>query len=415
MKDVLLMQNIYTIFIAISLDKPNLIAIFALHKIRNVKYTTKMKPNNPFLISGYHSPEYFCDRKRETATITDALNNGRNLTLIAPRRMGKTGLIRHSLYKLKEEQSDIITLYMDIFATQSLGDFVRLFANTVLGKLDSAPQKAMNRIMKFIRSCRPAFTFDEFTGIPKVTIDIAPTEEESTLKEIFEYLASSEKRCYIAIDEFQQITEYPEKSIEALLRSYIQFIPNVNFIFAGSKKHVMQEMFTSSKRPFYQSTQILTMETIDCNEYASFAISHFANRNTNLPKEIFESIYKSYSGHTWYIQYLLNRLYGYNCDVDMELINNAKSQIIEELSYSYADLLKTYSAGNIRLLRAIANEGCVKEILSGDFISKHKLRAASSVNASLKKLIEKELVYLTENGYIVYDRFMNEWLRRLPF
>ena len=226
-----------------------------------------MKLNNPFLISGYHTPEFFCDRKRETATIIDALHNGRNVTLIAPRRMGKTGLIRHSFYNLKEQNPDIITFYMDIFSTQSLGDFVRLFANTVLGQLDSVPQKAMSRIRQFIRSCRPVFTFDEFTGIPKVTIDISPTEEENTLKEIFDYLASSEKKCYIAIDEFQQITEYPEKGVEALLRSYIQFIPNVNFIFSGSKKHVMQEMFTSAKKPFYQSTQILTIKNIDCEAY----------------------------------------------------------------------------------------------------------------------------------------------------
>ena len=222
-----------------------------------------MKPNNPFLISGYHSPEFFCDREQETAKILDALSNGRNVTLIAPRRMGKTGLIRHAFYHLKEQQPEIVTLYMDIFSTQSLGDFVRLFANTVLGKLDSAPQKALSRISQFIRSCRPVFTFDEITGVPKVTIDVAPAEEENTLKEIFDYLASSEKRCYIAIDEFQQITEYDEKGVEALLRSYIQFLPNVNFIFAGSRKHVMQEMFTSSKRPFYQSTQVVTIDAIN--------------------------------------------------------------------------------------------------------------------------------------------------------
>ena len=183
-----------------------------------------IKPNNPFLISGYHSPEFFCDRNEETATILDALYNGRNLTLISPRRMGKTGLIRHTFYQLNEKQPDIVTLYMDIYSTQSLGDFVRLFANTILGKLDSVPQKALSRIGLFIKSCRPVITFDEYTGIPKVTIDVAPTEEENTLKEVFDYLASSDKKCYIAIDEFQQITEYPEKGIEALLRSYIQFL-----------------------------------------------------------------------------------------------------------------------------------------------------------------------------------------------
>lgn len=374
-----------------------------------------MKPNNPFLITGYHSPEFFCDRKLETATIIDALHNERNVTLIVPRRMGKTGLIRHAFYHLKEQEPDIVTLYMDIYSTQSLGDFVRLFANAVLGKLDTVPQKALSRIGQFIRSCRPVFTFDELTGVPKITVDVATAEEETTLKEIFDYLGSSEKRCYIAIDEFQQIAEYPEKGVEALLRSYIQFLPNVNFIFAGSKQHVMQEMFTSSKRPFYQSTQLLTIGTIDRDEYAVFAIEHFAKHNLQLSRGIFDAIYDKFDGHTWYIQSLLNRLYGYNRQVDMKLVAYAMEQILSELSYSYADLLKAYSAGHVRLLKAIAHEGCVKEVLAGNFVSRYKLRAASSVSASLKKLLDNELVYQTSCGYIIYDRFMGEWLRNQLF
>jgi AAA+ ATPase superfamily predicted ATPase len=374
-----------------------------------------MKPNNPFLISGYHSPEFFCDREQETAKILNALYNGRNITLIAPRRMGKTGLIHHVFHHLKEQEPDTVTLYMDIFATQSLGDFVRLFANTVLGKLDSEPQRIFNRIGQFIRSCRPSFTIDEITGAPKVTIDVTPREEVNTLKEIFDYLASSEKRCYIAIDEFQQIAEYEEKGVEALLRSYIQFLPNVNFVFAGSKKHVMQEMFTSSKRPFYHSTQLITIDAIDRDAYAKFATEHFAKNNVELPKEIFDTIYDKYNGHTWYMQAILNRLYGYNTNVEASMIGLATSEIISEFSYSYADLLKSYSAGNIKLLKAIACEGCVKEVLAGNFITQYRLRAASSVSSSLNKLLKNELVYLTDNGYIIYDRFMGEWLHSLPF
>ena len=374
-----------------------------------------MKPNNPFLIVGYHSPEFFCDRETETATILDALKNGRNITLIAPRRMGKTGLICNAFHHLKEQKSDIVTLYMDIYSTQSIGDFVRLFANTVLGKLDAAPQKALNRISQFIRSCRPVFTFDELTGAPKVTIDVAPQDEKSTLKEIFDYLASSQRHCCIAIDEFQQIAEYPEKGIEALLRSYIQFLPNVNFIFAGSKQHLMQEMFTSSKRPFYQSTQLINIGSIDRETYADFAIGLFAKCSKLLPRDVFYAIYEMYDGHTWYIQYLLNRLYGYNQDVDMVMVSDAMEQIVSEQSYSYQTLLKSYSAGQVRLLKAIAREGCVKEILAGDFISRNRLRAASCGSASLKRLQDNELVYLTPQGYIIYDRFMREWLRQQAF
>ncbi len=178
---------------------------FALRNLRNEDMST-IQPNNPFLIAGYYGPDYFCDRQQETGQIINALYNERNLTLVAPRRMGKTGLIKHVFYKLHEQQPDIITLYLDIYSTQNLNEFVQVFASTVLGS---------------------------------VSIDIATDKEEATLKEIFNYLQSSEKRCYIAIDEFQQITEYPEKGVEALLRSYIQFLPNVRFIFAGSKQHVM--------------------------------------------------------------------------------------------------------------------------------------------------------------------------------
>mgnify|MGYP003288226670 CR=1 FL=1 len=371
-----------------------------------------MKPNNPFLISGYHSPFFFCDRKKETENILNALYNERNLTLIAPRRMGKTGLIRHAFYILKEQKPEISTFYMDIFSTQTLRDFTLLFANTILGQLDSSSQKALNRIGEIIRSCRPSLTFDPISGSPKVSIEIEDNKEESTLKEIFEYLATSEKRCYIAIDEFQQITEYPEKGVEALLRSYIQFLPNVNFIFAGSKNHVMQEMFTSTKRPFYQSTQIISLDKIEQDEYSNFAIEHFKKRNTQLPKEVFDFIYQKYEGHTWYLQYILNRLYSYNCNIDMQIVSYAIEEIISEMSYSYIDLTRAYSAGNIRLLKAIAAEGCVKEILSGNFIKKHNLIAASSVNSSLKKLLDKELVYLSSEGYIIYDRFMSDWLKK---
>ena len=374
-----------------------------------------MKPNNPFLVTGYHSPEYFCDRRQETETMIRALYNGRNVTLIAPRRMGKTGLVKNVFYKLREQEPDIVTFYMDIYSTQSLGDFIRLFASTVLGRLDSVPQKALGRVGKFIKSCRPVFTFDELTGQPKVTIDIVPSSEEATLREIFDYLRSSEKRCYIAIDEFQQIAEYPEKGAEALLRSYIQFVPNINFIFAGSKQHIMQQMFHSAKRPFYQSTQTQVIDRIARDEYYRFAADFFTRQGRKLAEETFGYLYDAFDGHTWYIQTLLNRLYGYAGNPDIGMVDYAIGEVVAESTYTSENLLAAYPASNIRLLKAIAKAGCVREINSGDFITEYRLRAASSVNSALKRLIDREMVYKTADGYIVYDRFMAIWLRQQPF
>ena len=374
-----------------------------------------MKLANPFLISGYCSPDYFCDREAETAKMVSAIENGRDVTLISPRRMGKTGLVRHTFHSMEERGENVISLYMDIFATRDLSDFIRLLAATVLGKLDSSPQKAVSRVVKFLKSCRPKFTFDEVTGNPNVTLDLVLTEEEASLKEIFDYLQSSDKRCVLAIDEFQQIAEYPEKGTEALLRSYMQFVPNVHFVFSGSKRHLMQEMFLSANRPFFQSTQILQIGPIDPSNYFAFATKFFDSREQSFPREVFDWIYDKFEGHTWYVQCLLNRLFEYAAPVDIGMAERAMAEILDESSYGYASLLNSCSEVSAKLIKAIAAEGRVKEITAGAFISKYKLKAASSVKSALAGLLNRELVYSSDDGFIVYDRFMAEWIRRLPF
>ncbi|MFI3327735.1 MAG: ATP-binding protein [Rikenellaceae bacterium] len=370
---------------------------------------------NPFLVAGYYTPEYFCGRDAESATIVDALRNGRDVTLLAPRRMGKTGLIRDIFYKLQRDKADVVTIYIDIYSTQNLNDLVALLAASILGQLDSTAQAIMSRVTQFIKSCRPIFTIDSKSGMPIVSLDVEPHCEQATLKEIFEYLGSSEKRCYIAIDEFQQIGDYPDKGVEALLRSYIQFLPNVNFIFSGSKQHVMQDMFLSSKRPFYQSTQLVAIDKIECDEYFAFAEKFFKRGGVKLNRECFDDIYGRFDGHTWYMQTVLNHLYGRGRDVLLEEIEDAINSIVEGLSYFYGSLMAAYSSNNVALLKAIAREGEVKALTSSKFIAKHRLGAASSIKTSLVKLIDRELIYKSESGYRVYDRFMAIWFRNQRF
>ena len=373
-----------------------------------------METLNPFISSGYYSPDYFCDREKETKVMIEALKNGRNMTLISPRRMGKTGLIKHVFYHLEHEKPTVATFYLDIFFTQNLNEFVQLFAGMVLGKLDLTAQRTFKKVGRFIKNLRPVLTIDDYTGLPKLSVQIDPNREEGSLKDIFDYLQASGKECYIAIDEFQQVTAYPEKGVEALLRSYIQFLPNVHFIFSGSKHHVMEEMFFSAKRPFYQSTQILSLDKIDRAEYYRFASKFFGPKRPLSP-DTFLYIYDEFDGHTWYIQLILNRLYGNRQKPDIPAVQRVITDIVAESEYPFGKLLAAYAPVAVRLLKAIANERCVKEINAGKFISRYGLKATSSVNTALKKLIDKELVYRTKDGYIVYDRFMAIWLRQQPY
>lgn len=374
------------------------------------------KINNPFLIYGYAGPEYFCDRQEETEHLISALRNGRNVTLMSPRRMGKTGLIQNAFHRIREEYPEAACFYMDIFSTSCLNDFILQFGQTVVGKLDSLSQKSLVAISTFFKSCRLIFSPDMLTGVPQATLDFQPSQAHATLKEIFDYLEHSGKECYIAIDEFQQITEYPEKGVEGLLRSYIQFLPHVHFIFSGSKQHLMTEMFGSAKRPFYRSTEKMQLGAIQEEAYAQFAEQWMKSGGKTMEKGLFNIIYRRFSGHTWYMQYVLNRLYELpDSSVDAASFETCIVNIVRSETEEFQRLYGMLTENQSTLLRAIAHERVVSAINGSAFIKKYGLKGTSSINAALKFLIDKEYVFKSDNGYCIYDRFMELWLQTLPY
>lgn len=372
------------------------------------------KIDNPFLLYGYEGPEYFCDRKEETEEMVSSLRNGCNITLMSPRRYGKTGLIRHVFHKINEQDPDAACFYIDIYATNSLYDFVQTFAKAVVGKLDTPLQKAENIITKIFKSSQITMSTDFMTGLPQLSLNFAPQYTESTLDEIFTYISQSQRNCYIAFDEFQQVTEYPEKNVEALLRTHIQKMNNARFVFSGSRLHMMMEMFNSPKHPFYRSTEKLNLGTLDEAVYYSFAEEKLKEKDVSLPYDAFHELYSMVDGVTWYIQAVLNRLYRLtDKTVTVKDMNEVIIKIILSEEEDYKRLFHLLTANQANLLLAIAREGSVAEPMSGLFLRKHQLKSTSSIQRALKYLADEEYIYLSERGYIIYDRFFGIWLKGL--
>ena len=367
---------------------------------------------NPFLVYGYEGPHYFCDREQETRKLVSALENGRNVTLAAPRRIGKTGLIHNVFHQVRNSGDDIICIYVDIFPTRCLADFVHLLGKAVFEAVQSQGERLLSKVMTLLGSCRPAISIDPLTGSPNFSIDIAPSMEEKTLSDIFDCLEKSDTPVYIAIDEFQQVAYYPESGTEAMLRSRIQFMHNVHFIFSGSQQHLIYEMFLSAKRPFYNSTQIMTLTTIPLESYYKFAESLFAEGGRTIDMSQFKFIYESFEGHTWYVQTILNRLYESGGDVtEREQVTDAIRTIVRENTMVYQNTIAMLPDKQLQVLKALAKEGKTATPNKGSFIQKYSLKAASSVSSALTSLVDKELVYRSQEGYSVYDRFMEIWLR----
>ncbi len=369
-----------------------------------------MKLKNPFITAGYAGEEYFCDRCRETARMIAAFENDRNLTLIAPRRYGKTGLIKNVLAKMPSEFTGV---YLDIFSIEDLASFTAALASAVTGALDSPVEKTISAVARFFKSCRPTITPQE-DGTPRFSFDIAPSSAKASLDETFAYLKSKNRRVVIAIDEFQQIAEFPEKGVEAALRSHIQFVPWIRFVFAGSRHHVMSEMFGSAKRPFYQSTEILSLGPIDPAEYEKFARAHFAARGKRVSAKVFHALYDRFDGITWYVQAVLNKVWEFGGGLTSAAqIDEAVDSLVESNAMMFHDLLRSQNEASGALLKAVAREGCVSSPTAGTFLSKYGFTSHSTVRSALKNLVDGDLLYQTDHGYVVYDRLFGIWLSRI--
>ncbi len=371
---------------------------------------------NPFIINGEIPTEYFCDRKKESKNIVQMLTNGENICLMSPRRMGKSKLIQFC-YEQEPLHSDYYCFYIDIYHTTSLREFTYTFGRQVFNTLKSKSRKMTLWFVQALKSLSADFGFDPSTGMPTFSVSLGDVSRpEFTLEEIFKALEQADKPCIVCFDEFQQIANYPEKNIEALLRGHIQHLGNANFIFSGSSRHLLTQMFHSYTHPFYNSTSTLVLGPIDLNEYIRFATHWFNHFSKQIDAAIIRQVYQLMESNTYYIQKTLHELFentnpGGTCTIDQlpTIIDN----MIEEQSTSYKQLLSMISDRQKEVLFAIADEGKAEKIMGAQFIRRYSLPSASAVQSSVKKLLEADFVTFFDGVYTIPDVLFRMYLKRI--
>ena len=372
-------------------------------------------PRNPFVVGKYVSDNYFCDREKETEFLRKQILNGRDVALISPRRMGKSGLIQH-FFNQSSIREEYYVFFVDIYSTTSLAEFVYLFGKEIYEQLKPQKTQWKEKFFQVISSFRVGFKLDAMSGAPLFDLGLGDIHApQSTLDEIFNYIDEADKPCIIAIDEFQQIGEYPEKNVEALLRTQIQRCKKAQFVFSGSKRHLMNNMFNSPSKPFYQSVISMGLDPIPMDEYAKFALRMFEQRGKGLDVDVVNVVWRQFDGYTWYVQMVMNELFsmtekGSQCDKTM--IADAYANIIHVQESSYKNILSQLAPRQKVVLQAIAKEGNACNITSAKFIGKYNLGTASSVQAAVKSLVNNDLITVENGIYRVSDYFFSTWLAK---
>ena len=374
------------------------------------------KQKNPFVIMGKIPAELFCDREKESDKLIHYLTNGNHVVLISPRRMGKTGLIHHC-YDDARICDEYFTFFVDILHTSNLREFTFNLSRSIYKELVPRGKRLAKGFIQALKSLSGTISIDTLNGGPKFGVELGDiANAELTLEEIFDYLDHAHRPCIMAIDEFQQITHYPEKNVEALLRGHIQQMQNCNFVFAGSERSIMTQMFSSSARPFYQSSDTLELNEIPFDVYSDFARRLFLEARKNVDDESLRYVYDLFKGHTFYMQKVFNEAFaitgkGETCKLDT--IFEAIDRILSDKETTYMEILSALSEKQKPLLYAIAAEGMASRVTSMAFAKKHNLESASAIQSAIKQLLNQNLITEIHKEYSVTDKFFALWMNRI--
>lgn len=343
------------------------------------------------------------------------VKNGINTTLISARRLGKSALIHRIFEDLEDE--NYVCIYVDVYACTNLKDFTETLAAAIFNKFP-VKRSIGRRFFDFLKNLRPVISYDALSGQPEIHFEFIQAKEyEHTLRSLLQFLDSQQLKVLLAVDEFQQIADYPEKNIEALLRTIIQTLKNTRFIFSGSKKHLMLEMFTTAVRPFFSSTQMLGLSEIPADKYAAFIREKFAERRCSIDDEAVEFILSWTLSHTYYTQVICNRAFAEGKkNVGIEQVKRACDEQLSLQQVTYMQYRSLLSPIQWHLLLAIAKEGLVTAPQAQSFLRRYKIGAASSAQKALNTLLGKEMIFpidaAEKTAYRVYDVFLMRWLER---
>jgi len=375
--------------------------------------------DNPFYITGIIPEPFFCDREKETAWMVRTLENKAHVLLTSPRRMGKTQLIRH-LFEQPSIKDSYYTFYTDIYPTTSLHELVLFLSKEIYSVLVPKGKAVLNKFLAGLHSLAGSFGYDPIANTPTFNIKLGDIHSpELTLEEIFRYLEQADKPCIFAIDEFQQIANYPETNVEATLRTHIQKMNNCLFIYAGSNRHIIESMFNSAAKPFYNSAEQIYLDCISKDVYTAFVEEQFNKAGRRITPEAASFAYDLFEGHTYYVHNVLHNAFAY-IDPDKTIeetdINNTLSDILEEKGRTFASVMNQLNYQQKETLIAIAKEGKASGVTSAAFVKKHALKSPSSVQFAISALLEKQLLTYQNQGrtklYSIADRFLEMWICR---
>lgn len=372
---------------------------------------------NPFIFDRVASGDHFCNREKEIEELLGDIKSSHNVIIFSQRRYGKTSLINQVLDLAKDD--GILTIYMDIYHIINEEDLVKVYAKALASSIEGSIEKIFQTLKKLFTSLRPRITIDG-DGKPEITFGVETGRDpvmdlEEVLESVKKYIDKKSVKATVVFDEFQQIGQLQQAHrVESIIRSRIQRHTDISYIFMGSKKHLIFDMFSNPGRPLYESGKMFPLEKISRKHLETYVSDRFRSTGKVLYKEIASRLVEICESHPYYTQYISHSLWEITppdssvTDIDLK---NAVNLTISRVSPKYESIWELLPLRQRQALIALVNLGYNEKLFSGKVIQRYGLASAPSFRKALKSLVGKSLVDRDRNAFFIIDVFFKKWIQ----
>lgn len=371
---------------------------------------------NPFKFGSIVSGDYFYNREEVLERVKHTLTGGNNIALYAPRRYGKSSLVKKALDELSEQSFTCV--YVDMMRVYSRETFVQTYAKAIAEQHHNRLKELAQTVGQLVRGIVPSLSFDAL-GQPNFSLAwVRGGDKEQTIEDIINLpakLSSKQHRWIVAFDEFQEVTKLNGDSFENILRSCIQQHDNVSYVFLGSQTHLLKDMFNTKSRAFYQSALSMTLPKIEAEKSIQFLIDKFEATELHLDKTLASYIVEMAEGIAYYIQFIAFELWQLlkltkQNSVSKNIINQAIENVISMKTDYYWELMHKQTPYRRKVLEALLYTST--EIYAKHTAETFALSSGSNTQSALKYLIHDGVIEKINNEYVFSDPFLKHFMRK---
>ena len=379
----------------------------------------RTEQTNPFRFGDLALDDAFTDRVDELAELEADMRNGQNVVVIAPRRFGKSSLIWRATHDLIASHS-VLVAQVDLMKAPTKERLAEKLADSIYEDIASTVFKVREKALSVFRGLRiaPAITLDQDGSLSfSFQAGSAPADLDATVEHLLQLpatlAAERGRRVALVFDEFQEIMNI-DRNLPSLMRSVFQEQPEVSHVYLGSKRHMMEHIFSDANEPFWRSARQMELGVIPPQVFAEFIRARFENTGRRIHEMVIELILQTTHSHpygTQELSYALWEVTPRGRTADHTRFDEALVRVLRSENAHFSRIWERASKAQRVTLEALATEPS-QPPLAAAYRARHNLPGTSTVQRALEALVDDELVQRDGNGYRIAEPFLGDWIVR---